>query len=90
MWQSYCVKTSHDFVHRIIVDIAARLFYVMQPSNDNFLLWLREKYAPKRGYNENDYRDDKVGMIKMNKGAALMLALSWLLLLTMIILRKCN
>lgn len=59
MWQSYCIKTSH-FVHRIIVDIATRLVYVMQPSNDNFLLWLRGKYAAKRGYNENDYGDDKV------------------------------
>lgn len=75
MWQSYCRKTSHDFVHRIIVDIAARLFYVMQPSNDDFLLWLRESMLESAD-NENDYSDDKVSAIKMNKGAALMSVLS--------------
>lgn len=40
----------------------------------------------KKARNENDYRDDKEGVTKTKNGAALMIALSWILLLEMIMM----
>lgn len=43
------------------------------------IFFYRPKKVCKKTRNENDYSDDKEGVIKTKKGAALMTTLSWVL-----------